>query len=162
VRKGFTLIELMIVVAIVGLIIPIIYSIFIYGMLTYKTGSAQIEIFRSAQPIILLLQNDIRAGIRVVDEFKGLKTSKTCLILEKRNNYVYYYQDKKTLIRKVITKEGKEKKTQKLTRCLKSITFNYDKEPLISFNLSFLQKIKGKEARLNLASAAKMRNWKKD
>ncbi|MBI4777636.1 type II secretion system protein [Candidatus Desantisbacteria bacterium] len=158
-RKGFTLIELMIVVALVMLIIPIIYSVFAYGMLTYKAGAAQIEIFRSGQSTILLLQNDIRAAIRVADEFNGLKTSNTCIILEKKDNYVYYYKNKNILIRKVVTKEGEQKEMQRLSQCLKNITFEYDKKPLITFNLYFLQKIRGKKAKLSLTSAVKMRNW---
>lgn len=152
-KKGFTLIELMIVVGIVAIIIPVIYSVFIYGLLTYKTSAGQIEIIRSAQPIILLLQNDIRTAIQVVDE-----TSKNSLTLKKRDNYVYYYQEGKSLIRKVVTKKGKEMERQRLTQCLKDITFEYDKKPLITFNLLFLEKISGKEVKFNLSSAVKMRN----
>ncbi|MDI6734850.1 MAG: prepilin-type N-terminal cleavage/methylation domain-containing protein [bacterium] len=159
-RSGFTLIELMIVVALVSLIIPIIYSVFIYGLLTYNTSAGQIEIFRSAQPIILLLQNDIRPAIKVVDKFNDFKTSKNSIILEKRDNYVYYYQDKRVLIRKIITRAGEQKEIQRLSSCIENITFDYDKKQLISFKLSFGQEIRGKEAKLDLISSVKMRNWK--
>ena len=157
-RSGFTLIELMIVVAIVLIIIPIIYSVFIYGLLTYDTSAGQIEIFRSAQPIILLLQNDIRPAIKVVDKFNDLKTSKNSIILEKMDNYVYYYQDKRVLIRKIIAKSGEQKEMQRLSSCLRNITFDYNENRLVSFKLSFRQEIRGKEVKLDLISSVKMRN----
>lgn len=160
-KKGFTLIELMIVVSILLIMIPVVYSVFIYGLLTYNTSAGQIEIIRSAQPIILLLQNDIRSAIRVVDRLNDLKTSKNSIILEKMDNYVYYYQDR-VLIRKIITKTGEQKGMQRLSQCIKNITFDYDKSELISFKLSFRQKIREKEAKLDLTSSVKMRNWREN
>ncbi len=161
-KKGFTLIELMIVVGLIGIMVPVIYSVFDYGMLGYRTGAGQVEIFRAAQPVILLLQNDIRAGIRVVDEFSGFKTSKNSLVLEKEDSYVCYYSDKKILTRRVIAKVGNQKEAQRLSRCLKGITFDYSKKPFIAFKLLFLQKVRGKETKLGLASGVTMRNWREE
>lgn len=82
-KKGFTLIELMIVVAIMGILTPVIFRLYHEGVaksdLELRESS---ETLRSAQVLFKHLGRDLRHARGLVDSFGKFRTDESTLIIK--------------------------------------------------------------------------------
>ena len=80
--KGFTLIEVLVVVAITSLIILSILSLYSIGQRYFMTGSARTDVLRNIRQVLNWISRDIKEGIQVLPSWDVYTTSNTCLILQ--------------------------------------------------------------------------------
>lgn len=80
--RGFTLIELMIVVAMLGILIEVLPSLFRGLHQVRRISETHVEIARSTQTLDAALGRDVRGAGAVVGRFRDFSASASCLILE--------------------------------------------------------------------------------
>lgn len=84
-KKGFTLIELIVTLAIMSIVIGSIFSVLIYGQKTFNNGSNEYAAQDSVRQAIDFLSNKIRYASNLL--IMSVEQAK----LEKSNNYTYNY-----------------------------------------------------------------------
>jgi prepilin-type N-terminal cleavage/methylation domain-containing protein len=80
--KGFTLIEMLIVVGIVAFIMIALLTFYATGQKYFITESARADVLRSSRQALNWLSRDIKEGIEVLDSYDTYTTSDNCLILK--------------------------------------------------------------------------------
>ncbi len=80
--KGLTLIELLIVTAIVSFLMIALLTFYAAGQKYFITESARADVLRSSRQALSWLSRDIKDGIEVVDSYDTYTTSDNCLILK--------------------------------------------------------------------------------
>jgi len=80
--KGFTLIEVLVVVAITSLIILSILSLYSIGQRYFLSGSARTDVLRNTRQVRNWISRDIKEGIQVLPIWDVYTTSSSCLILQ--------------------------------------------------------------------------------
>ncbi len=80
--KGFSLIELLVIVAIASFIILSILSLYSIGQRYFLSGSARTDVLRSTRQVLNWISRDIKEGIQVLPSWDVYTTSNTCLILQ--------------------------------------------------------------------------------
>jgi prepilin-type N-terminal cleavage/methylation domain-containing protein len=83
--KGFTLIELMIVVVIMGIMTPVIFRFYHEGVKKrFDHLRESSHNLRGTQVLFKYLEQDLRHASGLVDSFRGFKTDKDTLIINTR------------------------------------------------------------------------------
>ena len=80
--KGFSLIELLVIVAIASFIILSILSLYSIGQRYFLSGSARTDVLRNTRQVRNWISRDIKEGIQVLPSWDVYTTSNTCLILQ--------------------------------------------------------------------------------
>ncbi len=80
--KGFSLIELLVIVAIASFIILSILSLYSIGQRYFLSGSARTDVLRNTRQVLNWISRDIKEGIQVLPSWDVYTTSNTCLILQ--------------------------------------------------------------------------------
>ena len=80
--KGLTLIELLIVTAIVSFIMIALLTFYAAGQKYFITESARADVLRSSRQALNWISRDIKDGIEVVGSYDTYTTSDNCLILK--------------------------------------------------------------------------------
>jgi type II secretory pathway pseudopilin PulG len=80
--KGFSLIELLVIVAIASFIILTILSLYSIGQRYFLSGSARTDVLRNTRQVRNWISRDIKEGIQVLPSWDVYTTSNTCLILQ--------------------------------------------------------------------------------
>jgi len=79
--KGFTLVELTVVVALMALIMLILMSLYVTGQQFLMTESARIDVIRDNRYVFDWISRDIKGAVQVVSSWDAYTTSSNCLIL---------------------------------------------------------------------------------
>ncbi|MFH1353453.1 MAG: prepilin-type N-terminal cleavage/methylation domain-containing protein [bacterium] len=178
-NKGFTLIELMICVAIMGILLTGNIPLFRYLHELYRMSYACSEIARSSKTVMYLLENDIRNASELAQKWDKFSASEKCIILKTPAvipggwvsgnfyDYIIYHRDKKRpeiLIKRVFTDKRslRTPTKQELSHNLKSIKFSFypsDKNAkLVTFITTFSCSYGRKEYKRTFSSSAGLRN----
>ena len=80
--KGFSLIELLVIVAIASFIILSILSLYSIGQRYFLSGSARTDVLRNTRQVRNWISRDIKEGIQVLPSWDVYTTSDSCLILQ--------------------------------------------------------------------------------
>ncbi len=80
--KGFSLIELLVIVAIASFIILTILSLYTIGQRYFLSGTARTDVLRNTRQVLNWISRDIKEGIQVLPSWDVYTTSNTCLILQ--------------------------------------------------------------------------------
>ncbi len=80
--KGFSLIELLVIVAIASVLILSILSLYSIGQRYFLSGSARTDVLRNTRQVRNWISRDIKEGIQVLPSWDVYTTSNTCLILQ--------------------------------------------------------------------------------
>lgn len=79
--KGFTLVELTVVVALMALIMLILMSLYVTGQQFLMTESARNDVIRDNRYVFDWISRDIKGAVQVVSSWDAYTTSSNCLIL---------------------------------------------------------------------------------
>lgn len=79
--KGFTLVELTVVVALMSLIMLILMSLYVTGQQFLMTESARNDVIRDNRYVFDWISRDIKGAVQVVSSWDAYTTSSNCLIL---------------------------------------------------------------------------------
>lgn len=79
--KGFTLVELTVVVALMALIMMILMSLYVTGQQFLMTESARNDVIRDNRYVFDWISRDIKGAVQVVSSWDAYTTSSNCLIL---------------------------------------------------------------------------------
>lgn len=80
--KGFSLIELLIVVAIMAVVILSLVALYSTGQRYFLTESTRAEMLQSSRQVLIWISRDIKEGIAVLPNWGSYTTSTNCLVLE--------------------------------------------------------------------------------
>ncbi len=106
-KKGFTLTETTIVIAIFSLIIATVYLIFILNQRVYSTGEEIAEITQNGRVILERMTREIRQAKEIVTELSDDESEASSMIefedghAATEYNYIYYYQENDEVKREV-------------------------------------------------------------
>lgn len=81
IQKGFTLVELTVVVALMALIMLILMSLYVTGQQFLMTESARNDVIRDNRYVFDWISRDIKGAVQVVSSWDAYTTSSNCLIL---------------------------------------------------------------------------------
>lgn len=79
--KGFTLVELTVVVALMAVIMLILMSLYVTGQQFLMTESARNDVIRDNRYVFDWISRDIKGAVQVVSSWDAYTTSSNCLIL---------------------------------------------------------------------------------
>lgn len=79
--KGFTLVELTVVVALMAVIMLILMSLYVTGQQFLITESARNDVIRDNRYVFDWISRDIKGAVQVVSSWDAYTTSSNCLIL---------------------------------------------------------------------------------
>lgn len=80
--KGFTLVELTVVVALMAFIMLILMSLYVTGQQFLMTESARNDVIRDNRYVFDWISRDIKGAVQVVSSWDAYTTSSNCLILQ--------------------------------------------------------------------------------
>ncbi|HDZ25845.1 hypothetical protein LCGC14_1082120 [marine sediment metagenome] len=80
--KGFSLIELLVIVVIVSFMILAMLSLYVAGQRYFMTGSARADILRDNRHVLNYISRDIKGAIQVLPGWDSYTTSSSCLVLQ--------------------------------------------------------------------------------
>jgi Tfp pilus assembly protein PilW len=80
--KCFSLIELLVIVAIVSFMILAMLSLHVAGQRYFMTGSARADILRDNRHVLNYISRDIKGAIQVLPGWDVYTTSSSCLVLQ--------------------------------------------------------------------------------
>lgn len=79
---GFTLVELLIVAALMSVIILSVLALYSSGQRYFITESARADMLRDGKQVLSWISRDIKEGIEVLSDWAGYTTSSDCLVLK--------------------------------------------------------------------------------
>ncbi len=147
-EKGVTLIELMIVVAILGILLSVGANVLLTGWKFLRLSQAKAEIQRDARTCLNLIHRNLReAKSSSVTIYKSTETTGVnnppCSLISFTNiddDQIYYYQDSDKLYQKTKRSSETQYSSNFLAEKLRYICFSYpqtDDETIISVSLCF-------------------------
>ncbi len=80
--KGFSLIELLVIVAIVSFMILAMLSLYIAGQRYFMAGNARADVLRDNRYVFSYISRDIKGAIQVLPGWDVYATSSSCLVLQ--------------------------------------------------------------------------------
>lgn len=98
-KNGITLVELLITIAILSIVLGGIYSLFIYGNKTYKSGTIQYDLQSKIRIASDIIVNDIRyaSDIEFIEAIEDGNEAFNNSFFEGNYTYIYLSQDKKSV-----------------------------------------------------------------
>lgn len=99
-EKGFTLIELIIGIALMGIIFPVVGSMFFTGIRSYRTSEDQLESYYNARWAFMYIERQIKGSqqIYIKNDTKNNFTIVYLQDMETPQYYNYYFLNKNTRI----------------------------------------------------------------
>ncbi len=182
-RRGLTLIELLISIALMGTIVIAISSMYIIGFKTFREELAQSQLESNAQTVLDEITNDTK-NAQSVEEIYGSYSSGTNSIVLKVpainsnkdiiysgntmlfDRIIYYYENNrihKITLAEATSSRYKENNIDKIidNKTLQ-LTFTYDPNEasatLVTINVSSLQQVGKINRTISLISKARLRN----
>lgn len=107
-QKGFTLVEVLITIAIFVLIFVAIFSIYLTGSGFYRKGETQAELLQNGRVILERVSREIRQAREIVTELSESESEGVSSILFEDGHatttyqYIHYWQDGNLVKREVI------------------------------------------------------------
>ena len=80
--KGFSLVELLVIVAIGSFMILAMLSLYVAGQRYFMTGSARTDVLRDNRQVLNYISRDVKEAIQVLPSWDVYATSSDCLILQ--------------------------------------------------------------------------------
>jgi len=109
-KRGFTLTEMTVVIAIFSLIIATVYLIFALNQRVYLTGEEMAEITQNGRVILERMTREIRQAKEIVTELSDDESEASSIIefedghITTRYHYIRYYRDdNNNILREVVT-----------------------------------------------------------
>ena len=160
---GFTLIEMLIVTAIIGIMVPPLYYITVTPLRTYAVETERDNLFMDYDKVHRILDRDIRAAKNILSSIGDIQSSTTSLVLElpkynydlKRfeNEIIYYHLETDPVSNNYIFWRDEftnnleiKKKSYPVSRILSGIEFKpistqWENSNLISMGLKYNKSI---------------------
>ncbi len=147
-RKGITLIEALVYIAILSFVIGTIYSIYYNCSRIAKVGNSYIHTLRYTDLAISTMQRDIRQAKEIIPSVGNFVTGRDVLILKSsigEGSYIIYrFNKEKGRIERVFVPEGVENTHSRTMGVnLQGIKFSCDKESLTQSRLVTVELIFG-------------------
>jgi prepilin-type N-terminal cleavage/methylation domain-containing protein len=104
-KKGITLIETLIVMTLLGIVMPVIVSVYITGLKTYNQEFTQTQLQSSAQTILDTILNDTKNAQAVEETFNSHTTGPNTIILRVpaiNSSQVIQYEDSQMLFDRIV------------------------------------------------------------
>ena len=79
---GFTLVELLVIVAIGSIMVLSMLSLYVAGQRYFMTGSARTDVLRDNRHVLNFISRDIKEAIQVLPGWDVYTTSSSCLVLQ--------------------------------------------------------------------------------
>lgn len=147
-EKGFTLVELMLVVVILGILFSVGANVLLTGWKFFRLSQARAEIQRDARTCLDLIRRNLHeAKYSSVTIYKSTETvganNPPCSLISFTNidgDEISYYQDSNKLYQKIKRSGETHYFTNRLAENLRYIYFSYpqtDDETIISVSLCF-------------------------
>jgi prepilin-type N-terminal cleavage/methylation domain-containing protein len=182
-KKGITLIELLIVMVLMGIVMPVISSIFITGLKTFNQEFTQTELQSNAQTILDEILNDAKNAQAVEETYGTYTTGANTIILRVPtinsaqviqyedssmlfDRIVYYYEVNK--IHKVVFADsrsirfGQNNTNKVLASNILALNFTYDPDviapTLVSTTVSNVQEVGKLTRSVSVTGKARLRN----
>ena len=80
--EGFTLVELLVIVAIGSFMVLAMLSLYVAGQRYFMTGSARTDVLRDNRHVFNFISRDIKGSIQVLPGWDVYATSSSCLVLQ--------------------------------------------------------------------------------
>ena len=80
--KGFSLVELLVIVAIGSFLVLAMLSLYVAGQKYFMTGSARTDVLRDNRQVLNYVSRDVQEAIQVMPNWDVYTTSTDCLILQ--------------------------------------------------------------------------------
>ncbi len=96
--RGFTLVELLVIIVILGLVMGAVYGVFILSQRAYREGEGAAEIIQNGRVILERLTREIRQAREVVPPLSATEMAATSTIMFENGNilepyhYIRYFQ----------------------------------------------------------------------
>ncbi len=81
-QKGFSLIELLVIVAIGSFLILAMLSLYVSGQRYFMIGTARTDVLRDNRQVLNWVSRDVKEGIQVLPSWDVYSSSSTCLVLQ--------------------------------------------------------------------------------
>ncbi|RBP46675.1 PilW family protein [Garciella nitratireducens] len=150
-EKGFTFIELIVVMALIGIIFPVVVSMFFIGIRSYKTSEDQLESHHNARWTFMYIERQIKSSEKIYIK-NDIKNNWTILYLQDMETpqyYNYYFLNKETgiLMKYKVDQNLKSiglGSTSQLASNIKNFEFIADVDSYL-FYLHITSEVNGKE-----------------
>jgi len=80
--KGFSLVELLVIVAIGSFLVLAMLSLYVAGQRYFMNGSARSDVLRDNRQVLNWVSQDVKEGIQVLPSWDVYTTSSSCLVLQ--------------------------------------------------------------------------------
>jgi type II secretory pathway component PulJ len=80
--EGFSLVELLVIVAIGSLMVLAMLSLYVAGQKYFMTGTARTDVLRDNRQVLNYISRDVKEAIQVLPSWDVYATSSDCLILQ--------------------------------------------------------------------------------
>jgi len=80
--KGFTIVELMVVVAIMSFMVLAMLALYAAGQRYFMSGSARADVLRDNRHVLNYVSRDVKEAIQVLPSWDVYTTSSSCLVLQ--------------------------------------------------------------------------------
>jgi len=80
--EGFTLVELLVIVAIGSFMVLAMLSLYVAGQRYFMTGSARTDVLRDNRQVLNFISRDVKGSIQVLPGWDVYATSSSCLVLQ--------------------------------------------------------------------------------
>jgi len=80
--EGFTLVELLVIMAIGSFMVLAILSLYVAGQRYFMTGSARADVLRDVRQVLNYISRDVKEAIQVLPSWDVYTTSSSCLVLQ--------------------------------------------------------------------------------
>lgn len=183
-KKGITLVELMIVMVLIAIILPAVSSVYIKGMQTFRTELSQSQLQSDAQTILDEILNDVKNGQSIETSYNNdqFTTGQNSIIikipaLDSNQNILYtgtnmrfdrviYYFEGNSIHKVVYADSGSTRYANNgidkvLAKNVLVLSFSFepiDSPTLITVNVSNNTSIGQNERTVSITGQARLRN----
>lgn len=183
VKRGLTLIELLITISLIGMILIVITSVYLTGFRTFREELASSTVQSNAQTILDAIVLDAKNGMLIEPAYDIYTTSADTIIIRVPavnasreilydgtdmfyDRVIYYYKNneihKVTFANPNSIRYKNNGKDSALDKNVLSMSFGYDPDPttatLVRVNLSSVIKVGNRDKEITISGEARLRN----
>jgi prepilin-type N-terminal cleavage/methylation domain-containing protein len=177
-QAGFTLIELVIVIALVGIASFILVDMFIGQNKLYRTQTAELNITNDARMSLDEIDSYVRQAIRTLSSYSGYNSGPQTLVLQIQSvnssnqliagtyDHVVFYMSGSNLMRQVFPDSASSRQSglKRLASNVAGFTFTYDNADFalvtqITTDITIQESAGYQDRTITISSKSKLRNY---